>query len=134
VTLHHVVFCVRPDNQDRAAGLWEALGLTFAEVALPDVGLRVLIDWNAGIEIISPVPGAGPEAAAFVDFLEQRGEGVYSVVMDVPEVDGPADLATRYGASIAYQQHRDHGVLQIDEIMLAPFCGMPVTFLATTAG
>ncbi len=130
VRLHHVVFCVRPENQDRAAGLWEALGLTFAEVDLDDLGLRVLIDWNAGIEVVSPV-GDGEQSASFTTFLAERGEGLYSVVMGVDEVAGPTAVAARYGAAIEYEQHRSHGTLTIDEVSLAPFCGMAVTFLAT---
>jgi hypothetical protein len=130
VRLHHVVFCVRPENQDRAAGFWRQLGLTFAEVDLTDLGLRVLIDWDAGIEVVSPV-GDGEQSAGFTTFLAERGEGLYSVVMGVDEVAGPVALAARYGAVVEYVQHRRHGALTIDEVSLAPFCGMAVTFLAT---
>jgi hypothetical protein len=130
VRLHHVVFCVHPENQERAAGLWRQLGLTFAEVDLDDLGLRVLIDWDAGIEVVSPV-GDGEQSASFTAFLSERGEGLYSVVMGVDEVAGPVALAARYGAVVEYEQHRRHGALTIDEVSLAPFCGMAVTFLAT---
>ena len=92
VRLHHVVFCVRPENQEQAAGLWRQLGLTFAEVDLADLGLRVLIDWEAGIEVVSPV-GDGEQSASFTTFLAERGEGLYSVVMGVDEVAGPVALA-----------------------------------------
>lgn len=128
--LHHVVFCVRPEHQEQAAGLWRELGLTFAEVELDDLSLRVLIDWNAGIEIVSPV-GTGEASAPFTTFLDEHGEGLYSVVMGVDEVEGPTALAARYGATVDYRQHRQHGGLTIDEVSLAPYCGMPVTFLAT---
>jgi methylmalonyl-CoA/ethylmalonyl-CoA epimerase len=131
--LHHVVFCVRPENQDHAVGLWRELGLTFYEVDLADLGLRVLIDWQAGIEIISPVASEGEQAAAFTEFLAAHGEGFYSIVMAVSEVDGPAAVAARYGATVAYEQHRDHGSVHLDEIRLEPLHGMTVTFLATDA-
>jgi len=72
--LHHVVFCVHHRNQELAANLWRGLGLTFAVIALPDLGIRVLIDWNAGIELVSPVPGSGVTAAAFTTFLENRAK------------------------------------------------------------
>jgi hypothetical protein len=129
--LHHVVFCVHHRNQERAADLWRDLGLTFAEVALPDLGIRVLIDWNAGIELVSPVPGSGESAAAFTTFLDTRGEGIYSVVMAVEEMVGPVAVAERYGAQVEYRQHRQHGSLTIDEVMLASVHGMPITFLST---
>jgi hypothetical protein len=129
--LHHVVFCVHHDNQERAADLWRGLGLTFADIALPDLGVRVLIDWEAGIELVSPVPGSAEAAAAFTTFLETQGEGIYSIVMAVEEVDGPEAVAARYGAQVAYRQHREVGSLTIDEVMLAPVHGMPITFLST---
>jgi hypothetical protein len=131
VKLHHVVFCVHFDHQEQAADLWRGLGLTFAEIALPDLGIRVLIDWDAGIELVSPVPGSGEVAAPFTTFLETRGEGTYAVVMAVEEVDGPVAVAERYGAQVGYRQHRRHGSLTIDEVMLAPVAGMPITFLST---
>jgi hypothetical protein len=130
--VHHVVFCVRHDSLERAAGLWRELGLVFTEVDLPDLDLRVLIDWSAGIELIAPVDHAGPAAATYTEFLATRGEGFYSVVMDVADVDGPTAIATRYGATVGYTQHRQVGTLSIDEVSLDPFCGMGVTFLATT--
>lgn len=128
--VHHVVFCVHHHNQERAADLWRDLGLTFAEIDLADLGIRVLIDWDAGIELVSPVPGSGESAEAFTTFLESRGEGLYSVVMAVDEVDGPEGIAKRYGARVEYRQHRDHGGLVIDEVMLEPVHGMPITFLS----
>jgi len=129
--LHHVVFCVHRENQDAAAAFWTDLGLGFEEIDLPDVGLRVLLDWHAGIEIISPTPGAGDEAAAFTAFLEDTGEGVYSVVVTAPDVAGPIGIAERYGSRVLYQQHRDDGGFSLDEAMLSPLHGMPITFLAT---
>jgi hypothetical protein len=131
--LHHVVFCVRPEHQDGAADLWRALGLTFVEVVLDDLDLRVLIDWDAGIELVSPRPGAGPAAAAFTGFLDTRGEGVYSVVVAVAGVDGPLEVARRYGATVAYRQRRDVGAVRFDEVELEAVHGMPLTFLATSA-
>ncbi len=130
--VHHVVFCVRHESLGEAADLWRALGLTFAEIDLADVGLTVLIDWAAGIELIAPVPGAGVVAEAYTSFLDRRGEGFFSVVMAVDEVEGPAAVARRYGAETAYQQHRQHGDLTIDEVQLTPVHGMPITFLATS--
>jgi 4-hydroxyphenylpyruvate dioxygenase-like putative hemolysin len=128
----HVVFCVLHEHLAEAADLWRDLGLTFAEFDLADVGLSVLIDWAAGIELIAPVPGAGEVAEAYTSFLATRGEGFFSVVMAVDEVEGPAAVARRYGAHVAYQQRRRHGDLDIDEVQLTPIHGMPITFLATT--
>ena len=50
--------------------------------------------------------------------------------MGVDEVDGPEAIARRYGAEVEYRQHRELGSIVIDEVMLAPVHGMPITFLA----
>ncbi|MGA2836221.1 MAG: hypothetical protein ABSF84_06450 [Acidimicrobiales bacterium] len=71
--VHHAVLCVHGDDQERAADLWRELGLNFAEVMLADLEIRVLIDWDAGIELVSALPDAGEPAAAFTTFLETRG-------------------------------------------------------------
>jgi methylmalonyl-CoA/ethylmalonyl-CoA epimerase len=81
-SLHHVVFCVEPDHQDAAADLWRTLGFEFAEFLLDDVSLRVLLDWTRGIEIIAPTSDDASECAGR-SFLDQHGEGVYSVVVRV---------------------------------------------------
>ena len=128
--LHHVVFCVRPENQERAADFWRELGLEFDEILLPELNLRVLLSWEAGIEIISPT-GDHPAAAVFTTFLAERGEGVYSVVVGVPEHATAVEIARRHGAERLYHQVRD-GEHSLEESMLAPLHGMPVTFLTTS--
>jgi hypothetical protein len=130
-SLHHVVFCVRRVNQDAAAAFWRDLGFEFADIDLPDVGLRVLLDWDRGIEIIAPTEGAGDAAASFVQFLDEHDEGVYSVVVRTAEVAAPISIAARHGATVEYQQHRDDGGHSLDEASLSPMHGMRLTFLAT---
>jgi hypothetical protein len=131
INLHHVVYCVRAENQDRAAAFWADLGLTFVEVPLPEEGIRVLLDWDAGIEIVAPGEPEGTETERFRDFLAEQGEGVYSVVVRADEVDGPVSVATGHGATTRYRQHREHGDVFVDEVDLAPVFGMSVTLLAT---
>lgn len=129
--LHHVVFCVHPEHQERAADVWRALGLTFAEIPLEEEGLRVLLDWAAGIEIISPTEQEGTETARFRAFLDEHGEGVCSVVVRTDEVEGPITALAAHGAKVRYQQHRETGDSVVDEADLTPVFGMPVTLLAT---
>ena len=130
--LHHVVFCVRAENQERAADFWRDLGLTFVEIPLVEEGLRVLLDWSAGIELVSPTEPEGSETARFRAFLDEHGEGVCSVVVRTADVEGPIAVAARHGANVRYQQHREDGDTVIDEADLTPVFGMPVTLLATT--
>jgi hypothetical protein len=129
--LHHVVYCVRPENQERAADFWRGFGMTFQEMPLAEEGIRVLLDWSAGIEIISPTEPVGTETARFWTFLEERGESVYSVVVRTAEIEGPISVAATHGAQVRYQQHREAADVVIDEADLEPVCGMAVTLLAT---
>jgi len=89
--LHHVVFCVEPDNQDAAADVWRTLGLEFVEILLDDVSLRVLLDWTRGIEIISPTTSDATVCAARA-FLNEQGEGIYSVVVRTEAISAATDL------------------------------------------
>jgi methylmalonyl-CoA/ethylmalonyl-CoA epimerase len=128
--LHHVVFCVRPENQEQATDFWRELGLEFDEIVLPELSLRVLLSWEAGIEVISPT-GDHPAAAAFTTFLAEKGEGVYSVAVGVPDHGAAVEIARRHGAETLYHQVRDDEH-SLEESMLAPLHGMPVTFLTTS--
>jgi len=129
--LHHVVFCVERAHQDDATTLWKDLGFEFIEIDLPDVGLRVLLDWTRGIEIISPSDVDAAEGARVQQFLDERGEGVYSVVVLTSDIDGPLSVAARYGATLRLRQDRSGDGFALEEAMLGPVYGMPITFIAT---
>ena len=102
-SLHHVVFCVEPDHQDAAADVWRTLGFEFAEFLLDDVSLRVLLDWTRGIEIIAPTTDDARVCAAR-SFLDEYGEGVYSVVVRTDGIRSAIEGAQRHGAELSYQQ------------------------------
>jgi hypothetical protein len=129
--LHHVVFCVERAHQDDAANFWKDLGFELVEIELPDVGLRVLLDWTRGIEIISPSDVNGAEGARVQRFLDERGEGVYSVVVLTSDIDGPLSVASRYGATSQLRQDRSGQAFTLEEAMLSAVHGMSVTFIAT---
>ena len=128
--LHHVVFCVEPDNQDAAADIWRTLGFEFVEILLDDVSLRVLLDWTRGIEIISPTTSDATVCAARA-FLNDQGEGVYSVVVHTDAISAATDGLRRCGAELTYQQSRSGDGYTLEEAMFAPVFGMPITLLET---
>lgn len=127
--LHHVVFCVRPDNLERAANVWRDLGLVFEEIVLPELSLRVLLSWSAGIELITPTDDS-PAAAPYTAFLAEHGEGVYSLAVGVPEHAAAVEIARRHGAQVLFHQVRSQPH-SLEETNLAPLHGMPITFLTT---
>ena len=67
--------------------------------------MRINLDWDRGIELISPLPGATASVAASVDeFLDSHGDGVYTVVLRVPDASAAEAVTERYGATIRFRQ------------------------------
>ncbi|OBB71878.1 4-hydroxyphenylpyruvate dioxygenase and related hemolysins [Mycolicibacterium flavescens] len=129
--LHHVVFAVAPERRAEAAALFTELGFALQEAELTELGVRVHLDWDRGIELISPVPGSTASVAAHVnEFLERHGDGVYTVVLRVPDAAEAESVAQRYGSSIRFRQGFSGEGSYLDEIDLSVL-GLPVTLLAT---
>jgi hypothetical protein len=102
--IHHVVWCIEPQSLGRVRELWEgALGLPLQEVDLPELGVVILISWAGGIEIMSPVHPTGELAAMARAFLAERGEGVFSVVFNVADIDGAVDKVGALGGSLLFR-------------------------------
>ncbi|WP_068187148.1 hypothetical protein [Mycobacterium sp. UM_CSW] len=129
--LHHVVFAVAPERHATAAQMFTDLGFAFENFQLPELGLDIHLDWNRGIEVISPVPGSpGKVAASVNEFLERHGDGVYTVVIGVAVASAAEAVAERYGATTRFRQHFEGDGSYLDEIDLS-VRGLPLTFLAT---
>ena len=129
--LHHVVFAVAPERHDTIGKLFTELGFSFEDINLDELGLRVLLDWHRGIELISAKPGSTAEVAASVtEFLTSHGEGVFTVVVQVPGASQAEDIARRYGATIRFRQGFEGEGNYLEEIDLSVL-GLPLTFLST---
>ena len=103
--VHHVVWCVEPENLERVRVFWERIvGISLEELDLPDLGLRILISWNAGIEIMSPAYPSGTMADAARQFLARRGEGVFSVVYGVRGIDDVVASFTESGGQLLFRE------------------------------
>jgi hypothetical protein len=86
--VHHVVWCIQPENLGRVRAFWEeTIGVPLDDIDLPELGLRVLISWKGGIEIMSPAHPTGLMVEAARAFLETRGEGVYAVVYGIRDIE-----------------------------------------------
>ncbi len=86
----------------------ELLGATFHsanEVDATALGVEVAMSWDAGIELVSPLP----DHDSFVKhIIETRGEGVIGVVFAVDDIDEVHKVAEKRGIkawhSIDYSQ------------------------------
>jgi len=129
--LHHVVFAVARDRHDAVGQLFTELGFSFDDINLDELGIRVLLDWNRGIEVISPNPGSTAEVAASVtEFLASHGDGVFTVVVQVPGASEAEDIAKRYGSTNRFRQSFEGEGNYLEEIDLSVL-GLPLTFLST---
>jgi 4-hydroxyphenylpyruvate dioxygenase-like putative hemolysin len=130
-SLHHVVFAVAAERHATAAQMFTDLGFVFETLQLTELGLDIHLDWNRGIELISPMPGStGPVALSVTEFLERHGDGVFTVVVGVPEASSAAAVAERYGATTRFRQHMEGEGTYLDENDVS-ILGLPLTFLAT---
>jgi 4-hydroxyphenylpyruvate dioxygenase-like putative hemolysin len=129
--MHHVVFAVAAERLGAATEFMEALGFRFQTHELADVGLRVTLDWDRGIELVTPTAGSPSNPGSVADFLAHRGDGVYSVVIRVDDADAAMEIARRYGASYEFRQDRGGDGLELVEVQLATILGMPLTLLST---
>ena len=103
--VHHVVWCVRPENFARVREFWErTIGLPLEELDLPELGLRILISWKGGVEIMSPAYSTGLMAEAARRFLAERGEGVYSVVYGVRGIESVVSAFSAGGGNLLFRE------------------------------
>jgi methylmalonyl-CoA/ethylmalonyl-CoA epimerase len=129
--LHHVVFAVATERQATVAQMFTELGFSFNAAELTELGVTVSLDWDRGIELISPLPGSTASVAASVnEFLDRYGDGVYAVVVRVPDASAAESVAERYGSTTRFQQSFDGEGSYLHEVELSVF-GLPLTMLST---
>ena len=105
IGVHHVVWCVRPESFPEVREFWEgSIGLSLEELDLPELGLKILISWKGGVEIMAPFYETGALADVARRFLAARGEGVYTVVVNVHEIDGLVSSLVAQGASLLFRE------------------------------
>jgi 4-hydroxyphenylpyruvate dioxygenase-like putative hemolysin len=129
-SVHHVVFAVTQDQLGATAQFFSELGFRFHTIELEDVGLRVLLDWDGGLELVTPLSSGADGDGAVAQFLQRNGPGVFSVVVRVDDASAAEQLAQRYGAQTRFRQHRGGDGFELDEIEISVL-GLPLTFLST---
>jgi methylmalonyl-CoA/ethylmalonyl-CoA epimerase len=129
--LHHVTFAVSLERLDEATQFFTELGFSLQAGELPDAGLHLRLDWERGIELISPVSGSTAAVAASVsEFLNTTGDGVYTVVLQVPSASAAESIAERYGSNTRYRFDIEGEGTYVSEIELSVL-GLPLTFMST---
>lgn len=97
----------------------ELLGATFHpanDEEAAALGIRVAMSWDAGIELISPIP----DRESFVkQIIDTRGEGVLGVVFCVDDVDEAHAVAEKRG--IATWHTVDYSLEEIEKYLQGRF-------------
>lgn len=97
--IQRVVLIYRPENLRQALqDFANALDITDFEgpYELSSIGLSVAISWSAGIELIAPLAG-GTYSRSMWDVLETKGEGIFSMVYRVDDLEKAEMQAARHG-------------------------------------
>ena len=129
--LHHVTFAIAPERLDEATQFFTELGFTLQPGELPDAGLQLRLDWERGIELISPIAGSTASVAASVnEFLHSKGDGIYTVVLQVPDASAAESVAERYGSNTRYRFDIEGEGTYVSEVELSVL-GLPLTFMST---
>ena len=129
--LHHVVFAVATERQATVTQMFCELGFSFNTTELTELGVTVALDWDHGVELISPVPGSTASVAASVrEFLDRNGDGVYTVVLRVPDASAAESVTERYGSTTRFRQSFEGEGSYLHEVELSVFA-LPLTMLST---
>jgi 4-hydroxyphenylpyruvate dioxygenase-like putative hemolysin len=129
--LHHVTFAVAADRLETTTQLFTELGFALNAGELPDAGLHIRLDWERGIELISPIAGSTASVAVSVnEFLNNHGDGVYTVVLQVPRASAAESVAERYGSDTRYRFDIAGEGTYCNEVELSVL-GLPLTFMST---
>lgn len=102
--IDHIGIAVR--DLERAASMYEkALGLEVREVAeVVDQGVSVafLPVGESVIELLQPIA----DGTGIARFLEQRGEGIHHVCIEVPDIEAALDRLRSAGVPLIDQEPR----------------------------
>ena len=135
--IDHVVGLVRPENFAEAVSRMSiALQAAFyGPYNREDLGIRVAVSWDAGVELLTPLEGEKGEP--YRALLEQRGEHWMSVLFGVREVEETKARMTGFGHSPTAEFTGLSGAepwlerfTRLDELAYAPsvFGGLPMMF------
>ncbi|WP_072807465.1 hypothetical protein [Rhodococcoides yunnanense] len=98
----HVVWVAHLDSQAAHADKLGALAGQSLEGPFDrtDLGVRIYMSWETGLEILSPLPNYDSDFnRMLVAALAERGEGVLAVVFGVPDLEEARERARLAGYS-----------------------------------
>ena len=96
----HVALVVRIENLEKAVSRFSELFAIELEGPFRSPGLTIYINWDAGLELVSPEDETAENPPA--RFLRERGEGLFRLIFGVDDMEA----ARRRAASAGCQSRR----------------------------
>lgn len=95
----HVVWASHPETLlENMARLSELTGQQLmGPYDRPDIGARICLSWEGGIELVSPLDVVTPMADALRNHLSIKGEGLFAVIFGVPDIMDARARADKIG-------------------------------------
>jgi hypothetical protein len=127
--LDHVAWVSRPETlAANTARLAELSGAAFQSFVRADMGIVITVSWEAGLEILSPLPERTPGNQALHDHLDAHGEGIFAVVFGVGDLEGKAARLEAHGHAVSgvlddHPASPWHHKLHLRERVVGPFLG-----------
>jgi len=86
--IDHVTWISRPENIDSNVAMLEKLsGGKLVRFEREDMGFVMFLDWEAGLEVVTPMEERTEFNTLLYDWLEQRGEGLMGVIFGVRDLE-----------------------------------------------
>jgi len=123
----HVAWIAFYDTiEDHISRLEELAGATLERYEREDAGILICVNWEAGLEILAPLPQRTEFNAMLYDHLEKHGEGIFSVVFGVKSIDEEGKRLEGLGYAVGPQLDDApdtpwHDKLVMRERMVGPF-------------
>lgn len=97
--LDHVAWVCFPESFARNIELLSELGGTPLDGPhdKPEIGIRIAISWETGLELISPIRGSEGAGAVAANQILARGEGIYGVLFGVDDMEAALSRARLAG-------------------------------------
>lgn len=125
--IDHVTWISRFENiEENVAALERLTGAKLARFEREDMGFVMYLSWEAGLEIVAPLPQRSDFNQALYDRLETHGEGILGVVFGVRDLNQHKARLESLGLTVGplMDDHPDspwHHQLVLRERMAPPF-------------
>jgi len=96
--IDHITWASYLDSfEDNVARMEEATEIKLQPFDNEELGFRMYLSWEAGIEIMAPLPYRTEFNTPIHEFLEKCGEGVYAVVFGVRDLEATRERLEKLG-------------------------------------